>query len=864
MVGPDPSEPQIETGPQIDSARGAYVRSLLALAAVAATIGAFFASLAMTHQAALESGVTVPSVSWLRSGRDWLPLWCIGFGLARLAGVHRAGHTALRGFAIGVVFALAAFQAITGGGVTWLPSAVALLLGLVLGLHCDSARLTAWAGVVVAGLAAAATAFAVLAMPPVWGLGPSHAAGALALAMLATLVALALEAPRPLATERSNQHVWLQTTGWAVVAVATGYVAIQTTAKDWIVLSAFVAVVVTAATAGRLALALGAAAATFVLTTGLLTDSPFGGTPLGGAVPASGKKMEVATNQVLRQSGNAEVVYLRKNQELQLRLDGEVVAAAGPDRSEEPLLAAILHAAVYDGDRVLLLGSGTGRVEASLRSTQRCEIESAAAWPELVALQATVLVDGPVLRPGDNDPALGAPWSRGLCDLPNGSRQVVVLGELPSSPTAHRATASFQRQLRRVVGDGLVCQPIALDRVSGSLLESWFEAASGAHPWNGIYAVGNAAVLVSGVQRPSWRGGFSAWADEARWAMHAAHLGGPQDLDFAFLGALQPSAVAGSADKPVRDVARQLMRWLTIPVVLPSDLEPSALAATRTGPLLLRRWQRHQSEVSRAKGRLLALANTAAGRRDAQAIAARFLPMGAPAPWLQAALGLAGPDGIALRDAPLASRCAFAIDPTFFQSPAPVFATLPLPNQKRGDLEDLHRLDDGEQLVQRCSGDGPKAVSVRVRFPSRCARSLVAALHKGTLADDPALALRELADPFVLAEAARVLVPAGRWRELLMFWRADLPCPKALVEISAHAGFEDRLALALALRGRRETSCYPVIARFLCAEELELRKVAGEALRMAVGERIAFDAHWPRSRRLDAASRLRVLHNRKP
>jgi len=130
--------------------------------------------------------------------------------------------------------------------------------------------------------------------------------------------------------------------------------------------------------------------------------------------------------------------------------------------------------------------------------------------------------------------------------------------------------------------------------------------------------------------------------------------------------------------------------------------------------------------------------------------------------------------------------------------------------------------------------DASAGVSLRVRFASRCARSLIAALQKNPLDDDSALALRELADPFVLTEAARVLVPAGRWRELLMFWRADLPCPKALVAIAEHAGLADRLALASALRGRRETSCYPVIAGFLCAEELELRKVAGEALRLAL------------------------------
>ena len=56
---------------------------------------------------------------------------------------------------------------------------------------------------------------------------------------------------------------------------------------------------------------------------------------------------------------------------------------------------------------------------------------------------------------------------------------------------------------------------------------------------------------------------------------------------------------------------------------------------------------------------------------------------------------------------------------------------------------------------------------------------------------------------------------------------------------------------------------YPVIANFLVSEDLELRLLAGEVLQMAVGNLVPSDAHWPRTQRLDAASRLRDLHNRK-
>jgi hypothetical protein len=126
------------------------------------------------------------------------------------------------------------------------------------------------------------------------------------------------------------------------------------------------------------------------------------------------------------------------------------------------------------------------------------------------------------------------------------------------------------------------------------------------------------------------------------------------------------------------------------------------------------------------------------------------------------------------------------------------------------------------------------------------------------------MALRELADPFVLREIASVVVAPGRWRELLIFWRADLPLPQALQQVAKTGTLADRRLLASALRGRRDPSCYPVIAEFMVADDLELRRRAGVALRMVAGEFVAFDAHWPRSRRLDAATRLRDLHNRKP
>jgi hypothetical protein len=678
-------------------------------------------------------------------------------------------------------------------------------------------------------------------LAPLLGVANWCSADVLGVALCMSLVAFVLDAPRlaPMAA-LGQRWRWLAL-GWTAVVVIVVWVTMYAEVSDWVLLSSMIAVTVTAAAACQLPLALGAAGTMLLIASGAMFGDTF--------VPS----LQVES-VVLRQVGAASAVYVRSDQELQLLLGDDVVAAAGPNRNEEPLVTAILHAATRAGDRVLLLGGGTGRVGASLRSAGRCQVEAATAWPELAALQPSVAADGPVQRPNDPNEIAPKPWQKALAKLPAGSRQVIVLGELPSKATAHRATEMFQRQLRRVVGDGLVCQPIALDRVSVSVLDAWFDVVAQAHAWNGIYAVGNAAVLVSGCRKPSWRNGLDGWCGEARWAMHDAHLIGPEDLEVAFLGTLKQRADEVLGRGAGSGVTRLLMRWLAIPASVPTPGEVS----------LLRRWQSRFDDMTRAKSRLITLSNDAAGRAKAQSIAARFLPMGAPAPWLQAALGLVGEDEVALCDPNLASRCAYAMDPTFFATPAAVYASLPLPMQKRGDLEDLFRLEDGSALARRCIGRSPQAVALRARFPSRCARSLIGQMADAPLAEDAAMALRELADPFVLREIASVVFAPGRWHEILNFWRADLPMPAVLHQVAKTASLVDRRLLASALRGRRDPSCYPAIAEFMIAEDLELRRRAGVALRTSAGEVVAFNEHWPRSRRLDAATRLRDLHNRKP
>ncbi|MCK5943879.1 MAG: hypothetical protein KAI24_17980, partial [Planctomycetes bacterium] len=321
------------------------------------------------------------------------------------------------------------------------------------------------------------------------------------------------------------------------------------------------------------------------------------------------------------------------------------------------------------------------------------------------------------------------------------------------------------------------------------------------------------------------------------------------DLEQAFLGSLRAVAAA----PPERSARRVLLRQVE-----------AATASPRAAEGLLSWWTRQRSELQRARARILTLADDPEGRAEAASIAARFLAIGAPRAFLQAALGLAGADGVTLRDPRLASRCAHALDPTFFPTPPAVFASLEHPTQTLGDLEDEFEVQVSARLARRCSGEKPLAVGLRARFPSHCARSLVQELAAGPLPADLALALRELADPFVIDAIARVLLPAGRWRELLTYWRSDLPLPAGLRDTVRALGSDGKQRVLLALRSHLHPSCHQLLADLMVEDEPELRQLAAEALRAAVGERVPFDAKWPRSRRLDAASRLRDLHNRRP
>ena len=814
--------PDRDAGGRREEPREAAATGSLATAAVlAVAAGALLQAVSLERADGLARGALSPGAPWFVAAAAWLPALLIG--AAAGAGLRPRAASARTARAIALLLLGAAAAAVARGAPgAALGAVAALATGLVGGVHVATLRRLGGLGALCAGGLAAAAALGVeRCSSSTVGFAVGFAAAMLGLVLRPVACSGARAALRPLL-----RALCLLMLLGSAIAAAAAYAAPSAAG-----LAALVAIAGCAVAGGRPGLALGAAAGT--LLGPLLMPSP----------AALGPQ-----DRELARAGSAALAYVRSNQQLEVRIGGEVLAAAGPDRDEEPLLAALTHAFGRAGDVVMLLGRGAGRVAPSLRAPGRLVVEVADAWPTLAPLAARAAADGPVAPPGALDVSDPAESPARLSDRAPGSRQLVCVCELPIAATRHRATASFQRALRRIAGDGLVLQPLALDRVAPDLLQRLLRAARRAHPWSGLYRVGDAAVLVAGAARPVVQA--AALSDrDVGWALHRAHLGGAADIEQAWAGELTDGCFAAGALGTAEAV---LGRSLVRP-------DPSG-----SGDELLGWWSRRRADLQAAHAELLQLADDAAGRAAALQIGLRFVASGAPRPWLQAALGLADADGVSLRDPRLQSRCAHALDPTFFAALPPVFRSLPTPTAPLGDLEDECRVVVSDRLARRCSGDNPLAVALRARFPSRCARALVQALARGPLTTDEALALRELCDPFVLQEIARALLPAGRWRELLRFWNRELPLPRGLRAATAALDAPARREVARALRTHAHASCAPLLADLMTDGDREVCALAGAALRATLGDRIPFDPQWSKSRRLEAASRLLELHNRRP
>ncbi|MCB9877205.1 MAG: hypothetical protein H6835_06330 [Planctomycetes bacterium] len=816
MVSPEQPDSEPASGTGFDPGL-----RLLGATAVGLGVGAFVAAMVRGHAERLAVGDTLDPLAWRGPGWAWAVALVLGAAVglfARRSAAQRALRLALVG--LGLLAAVVhGVQQRPPGTLPWLHGAIAFALGAAAGrCAADWQRGSAWPLVALAAFVGGGGAVAGIEY------GTADLCGASAFG--ACLVAGSCTASAQVARATARQAAVLL----GAVAAAVALTVAAPLDPAW--LAAFLALALVGAGCVRPGLPVGAAVALGVALW------------LGGGEPAP-----AASAWLLDRHGGASLVYQRRNQEMQLVRDGRRLVAFGPARTEGPLAAAMVTAFSRAGDRVLLVGAGAERLARALPADPTWLTERLLDDRELGALPARLCGDGPVPPP---DAAHASPPWRDvpgpLTALGGGSRQLVVVAEDALGAGAHRRSDGWQRELRRLVGDGVVLQLLALDEAEPAALVALLDAVARAHPWNGLYLVGDGGVLVSAPRQPARRGGFAGWSDDARWCLHEAHLGGPDDLDQAFTGVVTPPT---AADAVGVDLARVLLQRLGPPAVGP------------TADSLLLRWLRGQSDQRRARARLLALRDDDEGRAEAQALTAPFLPTGAPQPWLQAAMALPDLRGGRLADPGRAVRAACSLDPTFFDAAPAVFASLPRPRAERFALEDLWQIGAGRRLAERCAGEGPLAVALRARFASRCARALVGLLADGPLTPEQGLALRELADPFVLGEAARVVVPAGRALELLGWWRFDLPLPAALRDVGVFAA-EQRRRLAAALAGRREPSCHPLLADLLLDEDREVRAAAGEALQLLVDGAIPFDPDWPRSARLDAAARLRELHNRRP
>ncbi|MFK7739680.1 MAG: hypothetical protein AB8H80_05095 [Planctomycetota bacterium] len=940
MLSPEPADPEAASAgdprrrgsaaePFASEADVAPSRpaTLIAHVMLGSALGALAAALITTDRSLMESGHSRGALgaldrSWLDAVRGWLPASCIGFGVARLMTLSVAATVLLR-LAIAGVVALLAVHHLAANGAGFLSSSARWLdplvteevrlvvLGAFFGLVPGLAwrRLRSIGGFAALLLAVVAGSVCLLLMP----MPRSDAA---VLALLATLVTLLprrrprgqpfAEEPTPLGFWRGCVWLLLLVVGvGAVVVYGSGIAPIV-----GVVAVAFGSLWLAALATNRLGLAVGAALAIVALA--------WGWAPRQDVFAGSRFERELYR----RAAGDVRIVYRRADQELQRRVAGEATFAVGPDRNEAPLLAAALHAFVRPGDRVLALGSGAERCTDSL-ARRGCSVIDHLDARALSGEASWLMLDGPVPSPErqQSKPADGGGGggvqvhAATLGELAAGSRQVLLVADcFGVAATRHRATPTFQRELRRVAGSGLVLQVAALDRAASAPLEAWFAAACQEHRHSELFVVGDAAVLASfgsaKQAETAWQQSTAETDSEARWALYRAHLGGLADLRRARVGRLglaagtAPAGVVGGglskgglASGPdandgasLPDVAAVLGRWLQ----LEAPPLPAAVSAHEPAGSTLAHWRSRRAALRRAHARLSVLADDAESRHRAHRLAREMLPFGAPGPLLQAALGLPDEDGVTLLDPQQAVRCAYAIDPTStgtfgadtFRADKgtqpsgglpPVFRPLPRPTEARGDLEDLHRVASDVRLVRRCVGAQPLAVALRARFGGRCARALIAQLAIRALRDDEQLALRELADPFVLAEAARVLAEAtaggsstGQQRELelLPIWRRDLPAPSTLVAslrgLLQAGSVDQREAVVRALWGRMDPSCYGLIAELLLDEEPALRRSAGQILKLSVGDRVEYEANWPRSRRVDAATQLRALHNRRP
>jgi hypothetical protein len=590
--------------------------------------------------------------------------------------------------------------------------------------------------------------------------------------------------------------------------------------------------------------------------------------------------------------------YRERDQALVLRRGGAVVDLAGPDQRHADLLAGLLRCALPHGGRVLLCGQGTGRLGRALADAPGFSLRAVDAAPLPPALARALAQDGPVTAGSGDEPAPAVPrvWIGGrrafLWAQHRGAADAVAVAEPLLGDAPVRASVDEQQALRHAAGDGLVLQPFLLAATPPPLLAALLAAAAAAHPWCGVLLADGIGVVVgSGAPLSAERlaAGYALLPAAERWRLHAVHIGAADDFATLLLGVVPPAA-AGPRDDELLLLPPAAADAAAAAAVLRAALggAPSVplLLHGAPGPELTAAMQRAEelarvlsdgvlpgAELERARWRLAEAQLLACDPQqpqctaEAAALAAQFLPRGCPRALLQAALALPDANGQRQREPAAAAALALAIDPACAATAppvlAPVFAaagTLPSP---RSPLLDLRRLPAPELLAQRCVGGDPSAVALRARFPSECAAALVAAWGRAPLPAPALLALRELADPFVLNAAATALAARRARVEVLLAFAVDLPTPLGVAEL-AHGTPAERAQLCEALAWHRDARAIELLAAGLDDPDVAVRRSAGAAVAHVAGGRVPYDPEWQQSARLDAAARLRALHNPPP
>ncbi len=617
-----------------------------------------------------------------------------------------------------------------------------------------------------------------------------------------------------------------------------------------------------------------------------------------GWLPSPPPSAPPPTHRLVAAHGDALVRYARASQTIELWAQGQRLDAAGPDRPHGELLAHCGRLLQPEAERTALLGPGAGRAVTALREWPDAgPVDLVVHRPEAALLWTALQNFGPI--PPPTLAALAAPpgmvlRALGARDFLRTARpagiDLLLLGTPLHPAEPWPAALEFHRQARRALGPGLLLLPFRLDEVPPELLRATLCATADVHPWCGVFLVRDTGLIVAAATAPDFAATARAWDHAprgARWGLHSAGIGHPDDLELALLGvlpfrpALQPladdelPALASlrPTDGPAATVAllRELLGTGLSPLgqarldlrtgTATQRTEARRLLAAerlRRPATLLLRDEEQQTSLREAREVLRALsADDPSAPAQGASIAQRFLHVGCPLPELQAALALPDRLGNPLRTEASAAAAALALDPTLGASPPPLLARILASAPARSPLEDLLAVPEPDRLARLAVGPEPLALALRVRCGSAVARALLAQLAQRRLEDTELQALRELADPFVLAEAGLAL-PRERRRELLALWRFDLPMPPGLAELIRGDVAERRL-LSQALSGRTDPVSLGALADLMLDEEPPVRVAVAAALFRSVGDRVVYDPQWPEPRLRAAAEQVRAL-----